>query len=80
MLPPNYSAIKFPPRPEERQEGVDGLVDRGDHQLGHGRVSQGLHAGGEDISDVEEAAGSRQGQRLYTRTLFSQSDSLTKIL
>ena len=56
---------------------MDGLVDRGDHQLGHSRVSQGLHTGGEDISDVEEAAGNRQGQRLYTRTLFSQSDSFS---
>ena len=52
---------------------MDGLVDRGDHQLGHGRASQGLHTGGQDISDVEETAGNRQGQRLYTSTLQSES-------
>ena len=68
---------KFPLRPEERKERLDGLVDRGDHQLDHGRASQGLHTGGEDISDVEETADNRQGQGLYTNTL--QSDSFIEI-
>ena len=44
-----------------RQEGVNGLVDRGHHHLGHGRVSQRPQAGGQNSADVEETVGQREG-------------------
>ena len=53
---------------------MDCLVDRGHHQLGHRRASQGLHSGWEDVSDMEETAGYREGDSLYTNTVLSQTE------
>ena len=55
---------------------MDGLVDRGDHQVGHGGVGEGLHRGGQDGSDVEETVGQWEGDGLYTNTVRSQSDTV----